>query len=228
MAELKTHKYVNTLPTILEADSIYYVRFGNGFDIYITNTTGTIVAHKLNRPNIPIIFTGRYYCYADFRWVTGMDDNYGNTYYQNNESGGVGVDPIIEWEHIGIPIPVNLRVKQITIKARTNNTQIIDGEFAIYKRTPNPITRWQTGFDSDAEDTVVELYRGMWWNNTDLDQPDFTGNTNDRHSRTFLMDTSNDANLFGEESELLIYFKPTGINTANRYFMFSQMIELEY
>lgn len=174
-----------------------------------------------------IIYTGRYYCYPDFSWVTGNDDNYGATYYQNNESGGTGVNPIVEWEHIGIPIPIGASVKQVTIKARTNNTEITDAEFVIYKRTPNPITRWQTGFDNDAEDTLVELYRGLWWNNTDAGQPTFTGNINGRHSRTFVMNNDSNQNLFSEESELLIYFKPVGVNTVNRYFMFSQMIEIE-
>ena len=175
----------------------------------------------------PIIQTGRYYAYTDLRWVTGDDDNYGPAYYQNNESGGTGTDPIVEWEHIGTLIPDGAKVKRITIRARTNNTTLTDGEFVIYKRSPSPVTRWETGFDNDGEDTVIELYRGMWWNNIEAGQPTFTGSTNDRHQRVFVMDDTNDANLFTKDDELMIYFKPFGTLSANRYFMYSRMIELE-
>lgn len=48
MAQVKFHKFVAALPVTLEADSIYYVRVGAGFDIYVTNSGGTIVAYALN------------------------------------------------------------------------------------------------------------------------------------------------------------------------------------
>lgn len=59
MAEFKTHKFVAALPTQLEADALYFVRAGSGFDLYVTNHSGTIVASKLN--TVPIdspAFTG--------------------------------------------------------------------------------------------------------------------------------------------------------------------------
>ncbi|QEY73211.1 hypothetical protein [Pseudomonas denitrificans (nom. rej.)] len=49
MANIKHHKFVASLPTVLEADSIYFVRVGTGFDIYVTNSSGTIVAYPINR-----------------------------------------------------------------------------------------------------------------------------------------------------------------------------------
>lgn len=42
------HKVVSTLPTPLVASSIYYVRVGAGFDIYVTNETGTVVSYPIN------------------------------------------------------------------------------------------------------------------------------------------------------------------------------------
>lgn len=45
---IKHHKYVAALPAVLEADSIYYVRAGVGFDIYVTNSSGTVVAYPVN------------------------------------------------------------------------------------------------------------------------------------------------------------------------------------
>ena len=48
MAELRIEKYVNNLPSVLIANTIYYVKNGAGFDVYITNNSGTIIAYPLN------------------------------------------------------------------------------------------------------------------------------------------------------------------------------------
>lgn len=48
MAQVKFHKFVAALPAELEADAIYYVRAGAGFDIYVTNSSGVVVAYPLN------------------------------------------------------------------------------------------------------------------------------------------------------------------------------------
>jgi len=52
MANFKPHKIVSSLPEELEANSVYYVRVGAGFDIYTTNSSGTIVAYALNAPEV--------------------------------------------------------------------------------------------------------------------------------------------------------------------------------
>jgi hypothetical protein len=48
MAELRSEKYVNSLPATLVANTIYYVKNGANFDMYITNNSGTIIAYPLN------------------------------------------------------------------------------------------------------------------------------------------------------------------------------------
>lgn len=45
---LKLHKVVAALPGVLEADSVYFVRVGTGFTMYVTNSSGTIVAYTPN------------------------------------------------------------------------------------------------------------------------------------------------------------------------------------
>lgn len=40
-------KVVNQLPAVLEVDSLYYVKTGSGFDLYVSNNTGTS-ALKIN------------------------------------------------------------------------------------------------------------------------------------------------------------------------------------
>jgi hypothetical protein len=59
MAELKIHKFVAALPGTLEADAIYFVRAGDGYDQYVTNHSGTIVASRLNVPkSLPVYKAG--------------------------------------------------------------------------------------------------------------------------------------------------------------------------
>lgn len=48
MATIKHYKVVAALPGSLEADAIYLVRVGSGFDFYATNSSGTIVAYAAN------------------------------------------------------------------------------------------------------------------------------------------------------------------------------------
>lgn len=48
MATFLSHKVVSALPGTLAASSIYFVRVGSGFDIYVTNETGTVVAYPIN------------------------------------------------------------------------------------------------------------------------------------------------------------------------------------
>lgn len=55
MSELKVKKYVSSLPSTLEANTIYFVRIATGFDMYVTNDIGTIIPYPLN---IPPVTTG--------------------------------------------------------------------------------------------------------------------------------------------------------------------------
>lgn len=48
MAEIKHFKVVASLPSPLEPDSVYYVRVGQGYDQYVTNGVGVVVAYEAN------------------------------------------------------------------------------------------------------------------------------------------------------------------------------------
>lgn len=50
---LYARKVVAELPATLEADAIYAVRVGLGFDLYVSDNTGQI-AHKLNNTDDPL------------------------------------------------------------------------------------------------------------------------------------------------------------------------------
>lgn len=56
MALVKHHKVVAALPSQLDANAIYYVRAGAGFDLYVTNSSGQIVAYPVNTPGAGIVY----------------------------------------------------------------------------------------------------------------------------------------------------------------------------
>ena len=49
MEKLRTEKVVGSLPSVLIPNTIYYVRVGSGFDLYVTNSTGIITEYSLNK-----------------------------------------------------------------------------------------------------------------------------------------------------------------------------------
>lgn len=51
MSEFRAQKVVSSLPATLQANTLYFVRTGNGFDLYCSDQTGSI-AHKINQPVI--------------------------------------------------------------------------------------------------------------------------------------------------------------------------------
>lgn len=56
MSRVLHHKVVAALPATLEPDSIYLVRVGSGYDQFVTNRSGQIVAYPMNRPaSLPVL-----------------------------------------------------------------------------------------------------------------------------------------------------------------------------
>lgn len=51
---IRIEKVISSLPSTLIANTLYFVRIGTGFDLYLTDSTGS-VAHKIN--NDPILKT---------------------------------------------------------------------------------------------------------------------------------------------------------------------------
>jgi hypothetical protein len=160
--------------------------------------------------------SGRIYCYPDNRWITDSDDNYGRSYYQFAESGGSGVDPIIEWEHQGLLLEAGCTINKLLFSGMSNSAELLDLEIVAVLKKPNPITRWQTGMDNDNEDAHSIIYRNFFWNNTETEQPAFSGNSNDLHLRE--IDIPAELGLVTEPSMLCLYFKPVGVFLVNRYF----------
>jgi hypothetical protein len=50
VSDFLAKKVVASLPGSLSASTVYFVRVGTGFDIYVTNESGTVVAYTINPP----------------------------------------------------------------------------------------------------------------------------------------------------------------------------------
>lgn len=51
MSDLKFYKEIGSVPDDFGSDSIYAIRTGPGFDLYMTDTTGS-VAYKINSTSV--------------------------------------------------------------------------------------------------------------------------------------------------------------------------------
>ena len=51
MSDLKLYKEIGSVPSNFGSDSIYAIRTGPGFDLYMTDTTGS-VAYKINNTDV--------------------------------------------------------------------------------------------------------------------------------------------------------------------------------
>lgn len=57
MADFKAHKVLTSLPGSLEADSVYFLKDGNGIKCYVTNNSGLVVPYPLIDAIRPIVFS---------------------------------------------------------------------------------------------------------------------------------------------------------------------------
>jgi len=176
------------------------------------NTLEALVTGSLQNWNTDRI-SGRFYLYAGNRWVTSGDDNYGTTYFQFNESGGTGNDPVYEWEHRGILVAPGTVLTGFDIVGDVNNTQVTDVEYVVVERRPDDVAAWDSGFDNDTEMENIVIDRDFFWDHSA--SPVKTGNINDTHGTFVTLDTPH---LFTEYAFLTIYCRPVGNVTGTRYF----------
>lgn len=183
--------------------------------IVVDESTG-----KVDMPETPTFMIhggGRFYCYTDNRWISDSDD--AGSFMNENfaEDSGTGVNPDYEFEHQGRYLPKGTKLHTLDFVARSNSSEVTDMEFVVVLCHPNPITRWETGMDSDAEQTVIEIYRDTYFFPTVGD--DFTGAfAIDLHRRKLDLDYT-----VPEDGLLKIYAKPIGTLTTTRYIYCSYM-----
>ena len=212
----RAEKIVAALPSVLIPDTIYCVRAASGFDLYVSDLTGT-VAHPVNT-GLRVQDSYRVHLVSDSRWSTESDDQFGTNTQNANENAGTAAEPNYEWEHMGQFIRAGQRVKSVDmigrISDRNNQSDLrLIGVF----RNPTSATAWQDGVDSDNEMTVTELFRDHWINATGAGQVPFTNAVNDQYKRTFVFDF-----VAPVDGWLSIYHKPNarpaGADAGTDYF----------
>lgn len=162
---------------------------------------------------------GRFYSYPDGRWISGSDDNYATQTENQSESAGTGADPVVEWENHGFYFKKGQKITDIHMRGRTNDvTNSPEYELAFYFVHPNPITRYETGWDNDAEMYKEQLYRGLWRSTVEPDalgQVPFTHPINDMHRRIYELNY-----VAPEDGWLTIFMRPLRLaaSAGNDYF----------
>lgn len=160
---------------------------------------------------------GRVYLEIDGRWMAGSDDNYGESVTNHSEAAGTGATPIMEWEHNGTVLEAGTVIHSLSITGRcaggTILTEVEDMEIYAALKTPNPLTRWETGYDNDGEDTETLLYNDRLWTPNGSATP-WTGPVADKHHKTIDID-----HTVADTSEIHLYFRPIPLGIlARRYF----------
>lgn len=152
-------------------------------------------------------------------WVTGADDQYGYGYYQNSEKANKSSTPLIEWEHMGLFLPAGCHVKRLHVVGRCNSSSIPDVEIYAGVKTPNPMSRWESGIDSDAEVSFNVLHHANFMYPTTGTQ--FTGNLADMHRRTIDLD-----HTVNEDCMFMFYLRSTINSSSTRYFYHTWTLEV--
>ena len=166
-------------------------------------------------------FAGELQFSTDNQWRTSSDKLKGVWDTNHNQGAGTGVDPSVEWESRGVIVPAGRTIKNIIVEGRVNNgTEVTDIEMYFLLKTPDPITRWDSGYDGDGEHVIEEVYRDNWY--TPSVGATFTGNINDTHARVLSVDHS-----VTDLSYLEFYAKPIGTLTQTRDFNYQVAYEIE-
>lgn len=153
----------------------------------------------------------RVYCHTDNRWISDSDDVRGFNAQDAAENAGTNTNPLAEWEHLGMVIPAGYTIKNLHMALKCNNAEVTDVEICALLRHPDPITRWETGLDNDAEDVDTYLYKDLWINPVGGETV-YTCPLSDLTLRN--LPINHDVT---QNSILSLYFKPVGTLTATRY-----------
>ena len=190
-------------------------------EITVTNQAGQPVEDAVQEGVAPdthkqvSMFSGRWYCYTDNRWC-GFSNVYGHSYYQYNFGGGTGAEPSVAWDANGIWLPRGTKLKSLTIKGRSSNTEVTDME--LYLRTHQ--VDYALGADIDS---VGEVNAQTILAPTALNLVNGGADLSDMHAAQ--------VDLGGfqlqHDGDVLMYLRPVGSLTSTRYFYGTTCLEVE-
>lgn len=102
----------------------------------------------------PIDFSGRYYMYADSRWV-GTRNTFGVSSDNHNQNHGTNAVPNTVWHSLGIGfLPQGTILHSLEFIGRANNEQVSDIEVHLSKQGANFDT---VGYDTNTEALNEEI-----------------------------------------------------------------------
>lgn len=119
LSEIKFHRYVNALPSTLENGCLYFVKVGDGFDLYSTNLTGTPVAYKLNSGTS----VDNSYKTTDKTWVpdnSTMEVPYSSSGYSTTMTASAGYAYYMPFMVDRERVIDNMGIGAVTVTAGTN------------------------------------------------------------------------------------------------------------
>ena len=160
--------------------------------------------------------TGRMYMQPDARWICASDDVYGPTYYQWNESAGLGDDPVYEVEHSGFIMSEGetLTKAMFHVRGYTNTRGVSDIEILLAFRSPSEGRTFFNANDSDHEMENNVLLRDMFINpvDTNLWGGSMDGDIRDSHRRVVNVNFT-----APKDGWLTLYLKPNVQPTSLTY-----------
>lgn len=191
-------------------DKLLAERVGIAGEISVSDILA-LVKHKFKKT-----WTQRIYLYTNLRWISNVDINFGTDDVNSTENADTGADPLVEWENIGEPVQKGDYLDTLEIRSRTNSLEVTEVEILVMYVRPDPITRWETGYDNDNEIHTEEIHRDFWVNNSQgvMQHP-----INDRGRRLLKLDFT-----VPEDGELRVFFKPSGNITTTRFFYANFML----
>lgn len=149
----KAYKVVSSLPDPLEPNAIYAVRVGEGFNLYVSDSTGSI-AHKINSLSDTFNnYLNQSYLgdYQVGNYYTNAILAYANSTSQNTNSPSYRVDfyPFFVYRDIGID-----RLAMISREA----TSGLLYQFSIYRDSGSTLTQVSLNYEIDASTTGLKEF----------------------------------------------------------------------
>lgn len=117
------HKVVAALPVPLQPNSIYYVRNGTGFDQYVTNSSGVIIAYPPNKPVLVSDWVDlRPYLVGQFYFDASRNGRNSPPRLRKHSDGLVELDGAICFNSTAGPTPTFTSCVSIPTEYRTSFT----------------------------------------------------------------------------------------------------------
>lgn len=166
---------------------------------------------QLQRRRDQFKMANRWYWTTTNQWTSNAHTSFGWNQIQVNQYYGTGSLPTpIEWEGNGYPYSKGDVIKKMELRHRANHNSITDLNLYFIYVYPTTITKWNTGYNSDADLTTAVLLD----TNYDTGGDNTVTATHTWRSRQVFSDLDY---VCPEDGELRLYIQPIGTITSTRY-----------